>query len=112
MECPKCKTEVHNSAKYCGCGWKKQSASTAQRDEPVRCAHEECGITAMCKIKTPIGWANLCWQHYDEYFAKQAHHNLSKWGLEKLPGEKTSDHVMRMRKFVREGAKKFVERTR
>lgn len=47
----------------------------------VPCAHDTCGIAAMCKIRTPTGWANLCWQHYDAHYAAQARANCAARGL-------------------------------
>ena len=89
---------------------RKAPVSAAQEVVYTRCAHDDCGISAFCKINTPPGWANLCWQHYDEHFAKQALDNLPKWGLEKLPGEKAPEHTLRMRQFFRETAMQLVGR--
>jgi hypothetical protein len=107
MECPKCHVEIADST-YCGCGWKKlKPRFETGRDEPVPCAHADCGIAAMCRIRTPTGWANLCWQHYDQHFASQAIDNLDKYGMERQADESHGEHVLRMRKFVRSGFKKI-----
>lgn len=112
MQCPECKDELGARATYCQCGWKK----SAQRAQPpavhISCAHADCGIRAMCKIKTKTGWANLCWQHYDKHYADEAHANLDKYGLACLPDETTEEHVSRMREFVKSGLKRFAGRAR
>lgn len=96
MECPKCHGELHDGAKFCGCGWKRGSAPVAS--ERVPCAHDGCGIAAMCKIKTETGWANLCWQHYDAHFAEQGRKNSERLGL-----KTGAEH----RAWMRENMKKF-----
>lgn len=108
-QCPKCQASLGENATYCGCGWKKLKPKfdEYQRDELVRCAHDVCGIAAMCKIQTSTGWANLCWQHYDAHFSQQAVDNLDKYGLERQADESRSEHVARMREFVRGGLKSF-----
>lgn len=80
MQCPKCQSTLANSAIYCGCGWSKKSQQSVTAPS-VPCAHQECGIAAMCKIKTPTGWANLCWRHYDAHYAAQARANCAARGL-------------------------------
>jgi hypothetical protein len=81
-----------------------------QSSEPnVPCAHADCGIAAMCKIKTPTGWANLCWRHYDQHFAQQAVDNLDKYGMEIQPDETRAEHVQRMRLFVRRGIRRMAK---
>lgn len=108
MQCPDCKQELGNRATYCPCGWRKAQSRT-DKPEPVYvpCAYADCGIAAMCKIKTKTGWANLCWQHYDKHFAEQAVENLDKYGMERQPDETRQEHVARMREFVRHGFRAF-----
>jgi hypothetical protein len=81
-------------------------------DQPVPCAHEDCNISALCRIKTKTGWANLCWQHYDAHFAEQAIDNLSNWGMEIQPDETREEHVQRMREFVKTGFKRMAKSNR
>jgi hypothetical protein len=108
MQCPDCKQELGARATYCPCGWKKATQAREQpHDAPVPCAHSGCGIRAMCRIRTATGWANLCWQHYDAHFSQKAIDNLDKYGMERQADETRAEHVMRMRKFVREGFKKI-----
>ena len=106
MQCPDCKGEI-GRAIYCGCGWKKTSLRVVGGVQDVRCAHSECGIDAMCRVKTKTGWANLCWQHYDQYFERQAIDNLSKYGMERKADEARDEWVMRMRQFVKGGLKRL-----
>lgn len=113
-ECPKCGSEI-GRATYCGCGWRgrKQVVDNSQdlhANAFVDCAHQECRLPAMCKIQTKTGWASLCKKHYDQHFADEAHANLDKYGLAKLPDESTAEHVSRMRDFVKAGFKKIAMR--
>jgi hypothetical protein len=55
--------------------------STGGRTETIPCAHANCGIDAMCRIKTKTGWADVCWQHYDAHYAAQARANCAAKGL-------------------------------
>lgn len=109
MQCNQCGATLHDGATFCGCGWKKfAKKSNDYNDFPrVACAHETCGIAAMCRIQTKTGWANLCWRHYDEYFSNQAIDNLDKYGMEIQPDETREEHVLRMRRFVKDGVKQF-----
>lgn len=111
MQCPECKSEIGVKATYCGCGWRRlKVAYGSERQESVRCAHEDCGIAALYKVNTKTGWANFCWQHYDIYFARQAVQNLPKWGMARKEGETQGDHVARMREFVKTGFKRMARR--
>jgi hypothetical protein len=71
--CPECKSEI-GMATYCGCGWRqgvvgKAAALSYPNDPPrVYCAHESCPHLSVVKIKTNLGWANLCMKHYEEHF--------------------------------------------
>ena len=108
MKCPKCPADLAENATYCGCGWKKlQPRFEHSRDPDVSCAHEDCGIAAMCKVQTKTGWANLCWQHYDSHFARQAVENLASYGMERSNGETQAEHTKRMRYFVKNSFKGF-----
>lgn len=88
MECPDCEQPLGRNAKYCGCGWKKDApkgnGKLAYPDEPPRvpCCHEGCFVSAKVKIKTPLGWANLCDMHYPEYFRKEADKTCERMGLD------------------------------
>lgn len=108
MNCNKCGASLHDDATSCGCGWKKLKPKFEDKlDQPVPCAHEDCNISALCRIKTKTGWANLCWQHYDAHFAEQAIDNLSNYGMEIQPDETREEHVQRMREFVKTGFKRL-----
>lgn len=102
MECPDCHCELHNTAKYCGCGWRKPNQNATPPRASVPCAHQDCGIDAMCKIKTPTGWANLCWQHYDAHFLAQGQATCERLGL---------DTVEKQRAYFREGFRKLAGRS-
>ena len=111
MDCPKCHVSLADSATYCGCGWKKLAPKwQSKTDEPVPCAHEACNISAMSRIMTKTGWANLCWRHYDEHFYNQAIDNLDKYGMEIQPDETRAEWVLRMRDFVKSGFRQFQAR--
>lgn len=73
----------------------------------VQCAHEGCEHASMIKLHTATGWANLCMPHYEDHFRRQALANLPKWGMARTAGESQSDHVARMRQFVKGGFKRF-----
>jgi len=109
MQCGKCGGEIGNS-KYCGCGWKRPANVAFESNPTVPCAHHACTFTAKVKIQTKTGWANLCMKHYDQHYADEAHANLDKYGMAKLPDETTAEHVARMRAFVRNGVRKFANR--
>lgn len=87
MECPKCGDALGTKATYCGCGWKKgisQDGKLAYPNEQPRvpCCYEGCFISATVKIKTPLGWANLCDMHYPEHFRKEANKTCERLGLD------------------------------
>ena len=110
MQCNQCGATLHDNATFCGCGWKKFAKKSAAVDEHrIPCAHAECGIKAMCRIQTPTGWANLCWQHYDSHFSNQAIESLDKYGMELQPDETRQEHVARMRQFVRDGIRRMAK---
>jgi len=104
FECPECHTQLHHTARYCGCGWKRDNPFNAPTPI-VDCSHMGCRSPAMCKIKTKTGWANLCHTHYDKHFADEAHASLDKYGMARLADESTAEHVLRMREFVRKGVR-------
>lgn len=80
-QCPKCESEIGNSS-YCGCGWKKPAPQSYSNEPPrVKCCHDDCFVTAFCKIQTPTGWANFCESHYTQYFRDQAKANCDAKGL-------------------------------
>ena len=112
MDCPRCKTSIPDTARNCSCGWRKRGNVTdAYETSPVvDCAHANCSAPAICRIKTKTGWANVCKNHYDRHYADEAHANLDRYGLAKLPDETNAEHVGRMREFVRAGFKKMVTR--
>jgi hypothetical protein len=114
MFCQKCGGTLADNATYCGCGWRKRSASNGDTEyqAPVPCAHNGCGIDAMCRIKTKTGWANLCWHHYDEHYRTEALCNLDKYGLAREPDETNAEWVARMRQFVRAGVRNLTHRAK
>jgi hypothetical protein len=107
-QCPTCGAPLGKNAAYCGCGWRRITSGFDAPQEPhVNCAHEDCFLSAKVKIKTKTGWANLCAQHYDQHFAKQAVDNLDKYGMERQPDETRQEHVARMRMFVKDGIRRM-----
>ncbi len=103
MECQRCGNELGARATYCPCGWRKASKyQPAQQHVSVPCAHDGCGIDAMCKIKvSATAWANLCWQHYDAHFLKQGQETCARLGL---------DTVEKQRAYFRAGFRKLAGR--
>lgn len=82
MICPGCNAQLSDRATFCGCGWQKRKQKLEPEIVRYRCAHETCGISAMCRIKvSTTAWANLCWQHYDAHYAAQARANCAARGL-------------------------------
>ena len=65
----------------------------------IQCAYEGCKTSAMEKHRTKTGWAKLCHFHADRRHLDEAHANLDKYGLAKLPDETNKEHVARMRDF-------------
>lgn len=47
----------------------------------VPCAHVDCPHFAICSIKTPTGWANLCKNHYLSHFNDEARAYCEARGL-------------------------------
>ena len=82
MECPKCHYEIADHAKYCGCGWKKPNPFEQLPAYRVHCAHADCAAPAICRIKVPTGWANLCDAHYDQHFLNQGNATCDRLGLD------------------------------
>lgn len=106
-ECPRCSQPISHSATTCACGWrsrKKEPAYEAPR-EIVQCAHEVCSVPAVCKVKTPTGWANFCMPHYERYHEAGALKGLAEKGLDQRPGETRAEHVGRMRAWFKANAK-------
>ena len=80
--CPRCDAEIGNTAVACRCGWKERAAKT--KDEPVvfmQCAHMGCNISAICRVKTPTGWADFCLSHYEKFYTDKAYATCEKLGL-------------------------------
>ena len=100
MECPKCKSTLHNTATSCGCGWGKKSYDQVHV-EHINCSHDGCFLSAKVKIQTKTGWAKLCLKHYEEHYANEAIANLAQRGLNQLEGESKGAHVKRMQAFLK-----------
>lgn len=113
MQCPKCKCEINNGARYCGCGWKKRADTSEQyhADSHVECSDSGCKTSALYKILKTTGWSKLCEYHYNTHFADQARSNLIKWGMARSHGETSEQHIKRMRHFVKTAFKGFAGKT-
>ncbi len=82
MQCKQCGNELGAKATFCPCGWQKHKEKSPYADAPsVPCSSVGCGIAAMCRIQTPDGLINVCWQHYDRYYFVQARDNCAAKGL-------------------------------
>lgn len=106
MQCPDCNQTLHNAARYCGCGWKRDNPFN-KPDAIVDCAHRGCNSPAMCKVEA----TNLCDFHYGHHFRDEANANLDKYGLARMPDETPAEHVLRMRSFVKNGFKSISKTT-
>ena len=79
--CPKCNSEIAD-ASYCGCGWRRAKAQVQDDPRPfVACAHDDCRYRARAKVKTPLGWANLCADHYEQKYLTEARTTCERLGL-------------------------------
>lgn len=102
MKCPDCSKVLADDALSCRCGWSKGG----EAGRPfVDCAHANCSLRAIAKIKTKTGWANLCEPHYVRYFDDLAHEGLAAKGLERLADETRAEHTARLRAWFRENAR-------
>jgi hypothetical protein len=68
MICQKCKRRLKADATSCLCGW--NSAQVSQQTTAY-CAHQDCVIPALVRVKTETGFANLCMKHYEAYWTPQ-----------------------------------------
>lgn len=102
MNCPDCHRVIADDATLCRCGWTKVGPDGRER---VHCAHDACGIPALCRVQTPTGWANFCLPHYERYHADRAHEGLAEKDLERLPDETKSEHTQRLRAWFKAHAK-------
>ena len=84
-----------------------ETSEELHQNPHIDCAHIGCHMPAIARIKTKIGWNNLCNSHYDRYYAEEAYANLDKWGMARLPDESKGEHTNRMREFVKTGFKRF-----
>ena len=103
MQCPDCKNEIKNS-NYCGCGWRKPSPPVPYAErERVKCCYDVCNRSAVLKVRTPTGWANLCMIHYDEHHQRQADETCRALGLQT---------VQQKREWVRRKMRELRDRMR
>lgn len=82
--CPECDAPLGASAIACRCGWRNGAKQMVV--ELIPCAHESCGQSALCRIKTPTGWARLCLPHYEQHFAEQGRRAMTEYGLDRQDG--------------------------
>lgn len=85
MECPSCQSEI-GKATYCGCGWKAKTAKPGKGEYTIYppqapCSHDGCFVESLCRIKTPLGFANLCERHYYAYWQAQGDKKCAELGL-------------------------------
>ena len=62
-KCPDCYRRIPEGRIKCLCGWSPLAASAVHMRGPD-CAHAECQSSALVRVYTPTGWANLCPEHY------------------------------------------------
>lgn len=89
-DCPRC-SEPLFSPSSCRCGWRartrRESGHSTEPPPHVPCAHQDCRESALCRIQTPTGWANLCMPHYERHFARIGDAALTAHGLDKQQEE-------------------------
>ena len=74
----------------------------------IPCAHETCGESAMCRVKTPTGWAKLCLTHYDAYYREQGRKAMREYGLERKEGVSHAEWKATVMEAWKELSKKSV----
>ena len=79
--CPRCDAEIGDTAVACSCGWRDRKAKDAPIEPPGPCGYEGCHLPAMCKLRTPTGWLNVCDNHYRIYFHSRAEKTCRDLGL-------------------------------
>lgn len=52
------------------------------RPAPPPCAHEGCNHLSICRIKTTLGWANVCDDHYYFHYRDIARKYCQERGLD------------------------------
>jgi hypothetical protein len=62
MQCPECKGLLSKSAIKCRCGW-LASVTVAAR-EHIQCCFAGCATSALVRVWTKTGFANVCTGHY------------------------------------------------
>ena len=85
MKCPKCGTYNAPAAKDCkDCGTVFAELRKELDDNArfCQCSHTDCTTPAICRIKTPTGWANMCQQHYDDWHLNLARDYCTWRGLD------------------------------
>ena len=64
----------------------------------IPCAWHACSYPAVCRLKLPTGWANLCSSHYDSHWRDVARDYCEDHGL--LHGDDHEDFSRRLRAFM------------
>jgi hypothetical protein len=86
-QCPRCSDDLKWGAISCKCGWKKRKRGEERGlppRVPVQCAHDACSVDATIRVKTAIGWANLCYGHYLTHWQRGADAYCARAGLNTL----------------------------
>lgn len=60
--CPDCGSSLGKGAYKCRCGWKATEQGPALQH--IACCYADCGISALVRVRTSTGWANVCLEHY------------------------------------------------
>lgn len=86
MKCPQCHHANPTGATECtDCGIIFADVKHKKgRDQPLPrapCAHANCDKPALCKMKTPTGWAAFCEQHYELFIQTRAEQTCQRLGL-------------------------------
>jgi hypothetical protein len=97
-DCPRCNEPLY-SPNSCRCGWRarvRQERHTAEAPAYVACAHEGCRESALCRIRTATGWANLCMPHYEQHYARIGDAATAAHGLDKHQDETRAEWKKRV----------------
>lgn len=64
MQCPDCGSGLGSKAIRCRCGWSAVGGSIVPLPH-IACSYMGCGTSAVCRVWTKTGWANVCLKHYE-----------------------------------------------
>src|SRR3990167_4527873 len=78
MICSNCKRRLKPDARACLCGW---TAAAEEGKRRIECAYSPCTASALVRVKTKTGWANLCYDHNIRQHTELAEKRCIELGL-------------------------------